>query len=184
MSVATSPPPGAGTPAATPPAPAREACPLCGAPLLQEQEWCLRCGAAARTRLAASPNWKGPLATLAVVVALSLGVLAAALVKLAGGSTAAATTTTVTTTSPAAVTPTQTTTARGSIVPGTSTSRTTTPGAAVHRTATSPGVAGATGLLHLTSPRAGKSKKRSFGLGRAVEERLRKVGLLPGAGTK
>ena len=40
------------------------------------------------------------------------------------------------------------------------------------------------GLLHLTSPRAGKSKTRSFSLGRAVEERLRKVGQLPGAGTK
>jgi len=54
------------------------------APLHPEQEWCLHCGAAARTRLAASPNWKAVLAALAVVVALSLVVLAAALVKLAG----------------------------------------------------------------------------------------------------
>ena len=79
----------AAPPAAPPPAaPAQtgEACPLCGAPLAPEQEWCLRCGAAARTRLAATPGWKGPVAAVAVVAALSLGVIAAALVKLAGDS--------------------------------------------------------------------------------------------------
>ncbi|MBA3808295.1 MAG: hypothetical protein H0X28_07865, partial [Solirubrobacterales bacterium] len=59
-----------------------EVCPLCGAPLHPEQEWCLRCGAAARTRLAASPNWKAPLLGALLVAVLSLGVLAAALVKL------------------------------------------------------------------------------------------------------
>lgn len=65
---------------------ATEACPLCGAPLAEEQEWCLRCGAAARTRLAAAPGWKGPVVAVAVVAALALGVIAAALVKLAGDS--------------------------------------------------------------------------------------------------
>jgi hypothetical protein len=63
-----------------------EACPLCTAPLAPEQEWCLRCGAAARTRLAATPHWRGPLIAIAVVAALSLGVLTAALVKLVGPS--------------------------------------------------------------------------------------------------
>jgi len=67
--------------AATPP---RETCPLCGAPLEPEQSWCLRCGAAARTRLAAQPKWKALVVVLVAVVVLSLGVLAAALVKLAG----------------------------------------------------------------------------------------------------
>jgi predicted amidophosphoribosyltransferase len=62
----------------------QEACPLCGAPLKPEQSWCLRCGAAARTRLAAEPKWKALVVVLVVVVVLSLGVLAAALVKLAG----------------------------------------------------------------------------------------------------
>jgi predicted amidophosphoribosyltransferase len=62
----------------------REVCPLCGAPLAEEQSWCLRCGAAARTRLAAQPKWKGLVIALVLVVVLSLGVLAAALVKLAG----------------------------------------------------------------------------------------------------
>ena len=61
-----------------------EACPLCGSELRAEQSWCLRCGAAARTRLAAQPKWKAlALAFVAIVVA-SLGVLAAALVQLAG----------------------------------------------------------------------------------------------------
>jgi predicted nucleic acid-binding Zn ribbon protein len=62
----------------------REACPLCGTPLEAEQSWCLRCGAAARTRLAAQPKWKALVVALVTVVVLSLAVLAAALVKLAG----------------------------------------------------------------------------------------------------
>lgn len=83
---------------------ASDACPLCGAPLHREQEWCLRCGAAARTRLAAAPRWGIPVAAVLAVVALSLGILAAALVSLAGsGSSPAAITRTVTT---AATTPT------------------------------------------------------------------------------
>jgi len=64
--------------------PTAEACPLCGSELRVEQSWCLRCGAAARTRLAAQPKWKAlALAFVAIVVA-SLAVLAAALVQLAG----------------------------------------------------------------------------------------------------
>jgi hypothetical protein len=51
-----------------------------------DQEWCIRCGAAARTRLAATPNWRVPIAAGAAVIVLSLGVLAAALVDLAGSS--------------------------------------------------------------------------------------------------
>jgi predicted amidophosphoribosyltransferase len=62
----------------------REVCPLCSAPLREEQSWCLRCGAAARTRLAAQPKWKALVVALVLVVVLSLAVLAAALVKLAG----------------------------------------------------------------------------------------------------
>jgi hypothetical protein len=73
------------TSAAAAPAPS-EVCPLCGASLGPEQDWCLRCGAAARTRLAASPRWRAPVIALAVVAALALGVLAASLVKLAGDS--------------------------------------------------------------------------------------------------
>jgi uncharacterized OB-fold protein len=114
VSVASAPATASGSPTASTHAPALpgEVCPLCRTPLHPEQEWCLHCGAAARTRLAASPRWKGLIAALAVVVALSLGVLAAALVELAGGSNAApAITRTVTTAATAtASTPTSTTT--------------------------------------------------------------------------
>jgi hypothetical protein len=61
------------------------------------QDWCLNCGAAARTRLASPPRWRPVIVALATVVCLSLGVLAAALVALAGnGGSTAGTTRTVT----------------------------------------------------------------------------------------
>jgi hypothetical protein len=62
----------------------QEVCPLCGMPLRADQDWCLRCGAAARTRLAAPPKWKGLVVTLVAVALVSLAVLAVALVKLVG----------------------------------------------------------------------------------------------------
>lgn len=71
-------------PASEPQTVARELCPLCGAPLPAEQDWCLRCGAAARTRLAAPPKWKLLVFSLVAIVVLALAVLTAALVKLAG----------------------------------------------------------------------------------------------------
>ncbi|HEX4837896.1 MAG TPA: hypothetical protein VFV03_05170 [Solirubrobacteraceae bacterium] len=91
MSVATEGSVGAGAPfrasasagAPQQEAPPHERCPLCGAPLKPEQDWCLRCGAAARTRLAAPPKWKALAIALLLVVGVSLGVLTAALVKLA-----------------------------------------------------------------------------------------------------
>src|SRR5438128_7516419 len=66
--------------------PVDDSCPLCGAPLHPDQEWCLRCGAAARTRLATPSNWRPPIIALGVVAGLALAVLAASLVKLAGNS--------------------------------------------------------------------------------------------------
>jgi len=115
--------------------PTGDTCPLCKAPLDPTQEWCIRCGAAARTRLAASSNWKAPIIALAVVAALSLAVLAAALVKLAGGSSS---TTSITRTivrapvTPTSATPTSTT------APGTTTPTTTSPGAVSPGAATGP----------------------------------------------
>lgn len=50
----------------------------------RDQDWCLRCGAAARTRLAAPPKWKLLVVSLATIVAIALAVLVAALVKLSG----------------------------------------------------------------------------------------------------
>jgi hypothetical protein len=77
--IASTAPPGA--PAAEVP---REVCPLCGGPLRRDQDWCLRCGAAARTRLAAPPKWKLLVVSLVSVVVLALAVLVVALVTLAG----------------------------------------------------------------------------------------------------
>ena len=59
-------------------------CPRCGAPVLAEQDWCLVCGAAARTRLAPAPNWRAPLIALAAVIVISLAVLGGAFVALTG----------------------------------------------------------------------------------------------------
>src|SRR5438132_2623819 len=91
VSGASPPPPTAGSSGAAAPGPVGASCPLCGAPLDPDQEWCLRCGAAARTRLAASSNWKVPMIAVAVVAGVALAVLAAALVKRAGNSGSPAT---------------------------------------------------------------------------------------------
>jgi hypothetical protein len=61
----------------------RERCPLCGAEIDSSQDWCLGCGAAARTRLAATPRWWLPISALGVVVIVSICVLVASLVKFA-----------------------------------------------------------------------------------------------------
>jgi hypothetical protein len=121
-------------------APIAERCPLCGTPLAPDQEWCLRCGAAARTRLAAAPNWRVPLATMAVLAALALGVLAAALVKLAAdsGPTPPASTSVVTSTV-AATTSTPLTTVPGA-TSSTPTTASTPPASGVAPTARGKGV--------------------------------------------
>jgi hypothetical protein len=107
-----------------------DSCPLCGAPLGRDQEWCLRCGAAARTRLAASPRWKAPIIAVAVVAGLALAVLAAALVKLAGNSGSPATPAATTAAGPASVTSPGTaglTSAPSATAPGASTPGASTP---------------------------------------------------------
>jgi hypothetical protein len=111
--------------------PGDEACPLCGAALESEQEWCLRCGAAARTRLAASSRWKASIIALAVVATLSLGVLVAALVKLAVDSSSTTTVTRHMVAGPASVTsPGTAAPAPSATTPGATTPGATTPGAA------------------------------------------------------
>lgn len=196
MSVATPPPPATTVPApgASPTPPVDAACPLCGAALDQRQEWCLNCGAAARTRLAAPTNWKAPIVAIAVIAALALGVLAAALVKLSGGSPApralAPITRTVTTAAPIVpgatpgTIPTTTTGAAGAsglggtiappstgaISPGTPTtisptSTTTTPAGGLTATA--------------TTPKAITPTNTGTGASPATEEALRRAGFAP-----
>jgi hypothetical protein len=158
VSVTTPSPADAGTStvAPAPPAAPGESCPLCAAPLHPEQEWCVRCGAAARTRLAASPNWKGPTAALAAVAALSLGVLVAALVALAGGSSPTASTTVAVTTPLGASAPVQTSTSPASTSPGTSTSGTGASGTGTSTTSTSRTSTSGTSTSGATTPRSSK----------------------------
>jgi hypothetical protein len=155
-----------------------EACPLCGTPLSPEQDWCLHCGAAARTRLAATPNWRGPIITIAVIAVLALGVLAAALVKLAGGS-GSATASTVSVTAAVTTTPVAPTTT----VPGATTA---TPGASTTATATAPAAststpvpstpttATSTGAIGATPTKPGTAEKTTPTLTPAQREELRR----------
>jgi hypothetical protein len=163
------------------PQPAGDACPLCGAPLHPEQEWCLRCGAAARTRLAAAPNWRGPIAALAVVLALSLGVLAAALISLAGSGGSATTSTTTVTTAPAPIAttptpiptpaPTATGTAPNTTLPGNSVPRGSgTTGTRAPGASTSKSPSGSTSLGGVSTPNPNLS-----GAGVIPQARLREL---------
>jgi len=65
-----------------PAAPGTLACPRCASPVARDQDWCLVCGAAARTRLAPAPNWKLPVTIVAGVVAVCLVAFALAFVAL------------------------------------------------------------------------------------------------------
>jgi hypothetical protein len=187
--VATPPPitPGGSS---TPPVDA--ACPLCGAPLHPRQEWCLNCGAAARTRLAAPTNWKAPIVAIAVIATLALGVLAAALVKLSGGSgtpkALAPVTRTITTTTPIVpggipgTVPTTTTGANGAGSLGGVVAPPTTTGAVTPGTPTTirPSTATTTGgLTGPATPTATTPSGTGTGSSRAAEEALRKAGFLP-----
>jgi hypothetical protein len=69
-------------PPGAPPAPGSVGCPRCAAVLAADQDWCLACGAPARTRLVPTPNWRAPVAVLAVVVVLAGIALAIAFVAL------------------------------------------------------------------------------------------------------
>jgi hypothetical protein len=99
-------------------------CPRCGADLAPDQDWCLNCGTAARTTIAATPNWRLPLALIGVIAVLCGGALAWAFVELTNNDAAvkAATakvtqTTTATTVAPPSTV--ATTPAPGAVTSGT-----------------------------------------------------------------
>jgi hypothetical protein len=161
------------------PPPVDAACPLCGATLERDQEWCVRCGAAARTRLAAPTNWKAPILAIALVLALALGALVASLVKLTGNSStrvaAAPITTTITSLAPAVSTSGQLSSSTTPGIGAGGVSAPTRPGAVNPGTPTtlspSQPQTGAT-----TTPGATTAAPRSR---TATEEALRKAGFLP-----
>jgi septal ring-binding cell division protein DamX len=67
-----------------PPAQAERRCPRCGAHLSAEQEWCLDCGAAVGTVVAAPRGWRAPFIVVGILLTLALVALILALVELAG----------------------------------------------------------------------------------------------------
>jgi hypothetical protein len=66
-----------------PPTPVERRCPRCGARLSAQQEWCLECGAAVATRVAAPRGWRAPIAVVGALLALALLAVVLALVELA-----------------------------------------------------------------------------------------------------
>ncbi|MEA2141902.1 MAG: hypothetical protein QOI64_332, partial [Solirubrobacteraceae bacterium] len=75
------------------PPPGSLRCPRCSATVGPEQDWCLECGAPARTRLAPTPNWQLPTVAIGAIVLLAGALLAFAFVKLTGDDGTAAGTT-------------------------------------------------------------------------------------------
>jgi hypothetical protein len=81
--VSLPPPPSDGAPE-TPPIPEQGSlrCPRCSATVAPDQDWCLECGAPARTRLAQTPNWQLPTVAIAAIILVAGAMLAFAFVKL------------------------------------------------------------------------------------------------------
>jgi len=80
-------------------------CPRCSATVGPEQDWCLECGAPARTRLAPTPNWQLPTVALGALMLVAGALFAFAFVKLTGDDDAPVSQTTPTLTAPAPVVP-------------------------------------------------------------------------------
>ena len=143
--------------ATAPPAETGTTCPRCGAYVAEQQDWCLRCGDAARTRLVPTPNWRLPLMLAGVVAALALLVIAISFVQLTRNDAPAAPATTAppaaaapppVTTAPPATTAPPTTTAPGATTTAPPGATTTAPGA----TATTPGATATTPGATTTAP--------------------------------
>ncbi|MDP1847271.1 MAG: hypothetical protein Q8K79_05730 [Solirubrobacteraceae bacterium] len=121
--MSTAPPP-AGPPPQQLPEPGSMRCPRCSSPIAPEQDWCLECGAPARTRLAPTPNWQLPTVAIGAIVAIAGALLAFAFVKLTSDDDVPAGTTptaVVQTAPPAVITP------PPAVTPTTPTASTTAP---------------------------------------------------------
>ena len=111
---------------ATPQVEARR-CPRCGAELTPQQEWCLNCGADVTSTIAAPPSWRGPVALVAVLLAVAAAALVLALVELAGDAEQVSQQPAATATPPAAATPAPTVTPESTTIPPATDSPGTTP---------------------------------------------------------
>ncbi len=60
-------------------------CAQCGAELAEDQEWCLECGGA-RTLIHRGPDWRLPLAVIAVVIVLAIGGFVVAVISISNDS--------------------------------------------------------------------------------------------------
>ena len=110
-------------------------CPRCGSALREDQDWCLECGLAARTRVHPPPGWRLPIAaTLLVALLLAAGIALglAAIFDKRHATPPAATVTAPATTAPAATTPSTT----PPTVPTATTGASTFPGAGTTSTPT------------------------------------------------
>jgi hypothetical protein len=58
-------------------------CPRCGAPMTDEQEWCLACGAAVGTKVVAAPGWRAPIVLAGVICVVAAIAVAIAIIELA-----------------------------------------------------------------------------------------------------
>ncbi len=101
-------------------------CPRCGGALGHDQDWCLECGLAARTRVHPPPGWRAPILVTLLVVALFAAGIAFGLAAIFDKqhSAPAAATVTAPATTPAATAPATTPT-----LPSATTGASTTPGA-------------------------------------------------------
>jgi sporulation related protein len=63
--------------------PTGQQCPRCGAPMTDEQEWCLACGAAVGTRIVAAPGWRAPIVLAGVIATVAAIAIAVAIIQLA-----------------------------------------------------------------------------------------------------
>ena len=137
------------TPTETPPpvveeAPAPRQCPRCGAAMTEEQEWCLRCGAAVGTRIAAAQGWRVPFLITGLLVILAAIAVAIAIIQLADDTDEVPATVSPTPTPSAVQTPAPTPTPTLTPDPAATATPTPTPSATPTPTTTpDPGNAGA-----------------------------------------
>jgi hypothetical protein len=122
------------TPTESPPpvveeAPAPRQCPRCGASMTDEQEWCLRCGAAVGTRIATAQGWRVPLVLTGLLVALAAVAIAIAIIQLADDTGEVPATASPTPTPSAVQTPPPTPTPTPTLTPDPAATPTPTPSA-------------------------------------------------------